>query len=361
MAFLRSLVLDQERGSSMLVAHSTQKRQVVAKKANRQARYYCPGCGSSVILKRGTKMIAHFAHRTKTKCQVFSEAESQTHLMGKWQLATYLGTHRVKLEPYIASIQQRPDLMLYRDSSILAIEYQCATISVARLQSRTAGYRRVDIPVVWVLGPNYQHIDTITQAQAWLRYSSKWGWHLLFWHGPTQQLEIRHHIVFTVQARLHYQTTLENRPQTASQPSQEGLVKQFQKQIQMGLYYRTNKWTKLQTFCYQHRGLLQTIPTSCFSFTFKAPLICEPPVLWAGLMLILLLEQPVGTVISKSQLSVWCDLVMTQLTATQLVQCEPSWVTTCWQQVMSDWQEWLIGHQYVLAIGDDQLQILAQR
>lgn len=101
--------------------------------------------------------------------------------------------------------------MLYRDSSILAIEYQCATISVARLQSRTAGYRRVDIPVVWVLGPNYQHIDTITQAQAWLRYSSKWGWHLLFWHGPTQQLEIRHHIVFTVQARLHYQTTLENR------------------------------------------------------------------------------------------------------------------------------------------------------
>lgn len=46
----------------MLVALNEEKERVLATTALRKIKYFCPVCGKQVILKRGLKVISHFAH-----------------------------------------------------------------------------------------------------------------------------------------------------------------------------------------------------------------------------------------------------------------------------------------------------------
>lgn len=54
----------------MLVALNEEKERVLATTALRKIKYFCPVCGKQVILKRGLKVISHFAHKhlTEQKC-----------------------------------------------------------------------------------------------------------------------------------------------------------------------------------------------------------------------------------------------------------------------------------------------------
>ncbi|WP_347550712.1 competence protein CoiA family protein [Pseudalkalibacillus hwajinpoensis] len=45
--------------------------------------YFCPACGSRVIMKLGEKKIWHFSHHGKVPCLTNSEVESLYHLQGK--------------------------------------------------------------------------------------------------------------------------------------------------------------------------------------------------------------------------------------------------------------------------------------
>lgn len=47
----------------MLVALNEEKERVLATTALRKTQYFCPVCGKQVILKRGLKVISHFAHK----------------------------------------------------------------------------------------------------------------------------------------------------------------------------------------------------------------------------------------------------------------------------------------------------------
>ncbi len=127
-------------------------------------RYFCPGCGSDVLLKAGEVKIPHFAHRSLANCDAFSEPETPLHLHGKLQLHYFFSQHTqtTELEKYLPSIKQRADLLV---NNQIAIEFQCSTISAGQVRSRTEGYQSIAIKPLWILGPRFSPTDGIQIIQ----------------------------------------------------------------------------------------------------------------------------------------------------------------------------------------------------
>ena len=60
----------------------------------------------------------------------------------------------VDIEHYLPEIQQRPDIFIERAGRKVAIEYQCANLSIEQLYKRTYSYWRAGIQVIWIIGGN---------------------------------------------------------------------------------------------------------------------------------------------------------------------------------------------------------------
>lgn len=118
--------------------------------------YYCPVCQEPLILKIGQIRIPHFAHKQNSEhCdRIVAEGESTQHLIGKKQLYLYLKKQgiTVKLEEYIPSIRQRPDILYKFNGKWHALEYQCTPISLEMIQARTNGYKKLNIIPLWIVG-----------------------------------------------------------------------------------------------------------------------------------------------------------------------------------------------------------------
>lgn len=116
-----------------------------------QRRFFCPSCQAPLLLKIGVINIPHFAHRTLSGCDHYSEPESSLHLQGKLLLHQFFKQRnfKVNLENYLPEIRQRADLLV---DGQYAIEFQCSTISPEDLQQRSQGYRRLDIKDIWIKG-----------------------------------------------------------------------------------------------------------------------------------------------------------------------------------------------------------------
>jgi competence protein CoiA len=118
------------------------------------SQFTCPQCGNPLRLKIGKVVTPHFAHIVSTDCFTsFSERESPTHLIGKQQLAEFFTRigYKVELEAFIPKISQRPDLLIRKNKSLYAIEFQCSVIPTEDIEKRNSGYRRIKIPTVWIL------------------------------------------------------------------------------------------------------------------------------------------------------------------------------------------------------------------
>lgn len=105
-------------------------------------------------MKVGEITIPHFAHKKDNACTTFfSEGESREHLQGKQHLYTLLKKHAtdVKLEPFLHRLSQRPDLLVTTQFGPMPIEFQCSTISVSDMESRSAGYRSMGMTPIWIL------------------------------------------------------------------------------------------------------------------------------------------------------------------------------------------------------------------
>lgn len=114
----------------------------------------CPVCEHPVQLKAGPRRMPHFAHLKDRKCKIEYEKESDYHIKGKTDLYDWLkndGFH-VKLEPYLKTAGQRPDLLVSSEGTQFAIEYQCSTIPRESFFKRTAFYKRTGIRPIWILG-----------------------------------------------------------------------------------------------------------------------------------------------------------------------------------------------------------------
>lgn len=138
----------------------------------RQRDFYCPTCNNQVIVKAGSKMIAHFAHRSTIDCPSYEGGEGTYHEQGKLLLYQWLKSQQlhIKLEAYIPEINQRPDLLLEVNGKRIAIEYQCARIPIEQIKQRNEGYQHAGITPIWIIGAirlkrqtkNHLKIDQLT-------------------------------------------------------------------------------------------------------------------------------------------------------------------------------------------------------
>ncbi|WP_010529941.1 competence protein CoiA [Lentibacillus jeotgali] len=142
-----------EYGDIITLATFTQTEITLLKK---HTQFYCPACQEPVIAKAGSKMTPHFAHTSKSSCPVREGGEGPYHEKGKLLLYQWLKNQRldVRLEVYLPTISQRPDLLIRLRSKTIAIEYQCARIPPADIIKRNEGYHREGIVPIWILGAN---------------------------------------------------------------------------------------------------------------------------------------------------------------------------------------------------------------
>lgn len=118
--------------------------------------FYCPACHQRVLIKAGVKMIPHFAHRSIAACPSGEGGEGMYHETGKLLLYRWLKQQglSVKLEVYLPQIRQRPDILLRIRDKAIAIEFQCAPISIEEVRKRNIGYKQAGITPIWILGEN---------------------------------------------------------------------------------------------------------------------------------------------------------------------------------------------------------------
>ncbi|MFD1031188.1 competence protein CoiA [Metaplanococcus flavidus] len=117
------------------------------------SKFTCPDCGNILYLKIGNIKIPHFAHKSHSDCDSYSESESSLHLQGKILLHKFFTAKnfKVELEKYMPEIRQRADLLV---DSRTVIEFQCSAISAHDVVRRTAAYKAVGLYPTWIFGNN---------------------------------------------------------------------------------------------------------------------------------------------------------------------------------------------------------------
>lgn len=156
----------------MLVAVNNKNHYLNAmneqKSKSQKHDYYCPSCKEPVFLKKGLIKQAHFTHFQKKNCNVFSESETEEHILGKGMLYQWFKQQEIpcQLEAYLPNLKQRPDLLIWLDEKTpIAIEFQCSALSAQRMIERTFGYTQNGYKVYWILGEKYHFKNKLTSFQ----------------------------------------------------------------------------------------------------------------------------------------------------------------------------------------------------
>lgn len=171
-------------------------------KIRKQEGFYCPACAEQVIPKLGSKRIWHFSHQSDAKCLAGGEPETNDHLLGKKLLYEWLLRQQINasLEHYIASIKQRPDILIEHAGRQYAIEFQCSLIDEQLFLKRTNQYRKLSITPIWILGGN--RLKRLTEDKfhispfEWLfaRKRSDSQPFIPYFHTGTKQFVVLHHV-----------------------------------------------------------------------------------------------------------------------------------------------------------------------
>jgi competence protein CoiA len=120
----------------------------------KEGSFQCPVCREKVVLKVGNRKIPHFAHHKELSCEASFENESEYHMKGKLDIYRWLMANNVhaRLETYIKSIKQRPDVCFVYGGKKFAVEFQCSPISETLFASRTRAYKEAGFTPIWILG-----------------------------------------------------------------------------------------------------------------------------------------------------------------------------------------------------------------
>ncbi|WP_068676499.1 competence protein CoiA [Oceanobacillus sp. Castelsardo] len=148
-------MLQAKLNNGKMVTLMNLTRKEIEHLKQKEVKFYCPACHDAVLIKAGNQKLPHFAHYATNQCPA-SGGEGIYHEQGKFLLYRWLEKQglKVTLEMYIPEIRQRPDIMLKINEKQIAIEYQCARISVEEILSRNKGYRSIGITPIWILGAN---------------------------------------------------------------------------------------------------------------------------------------------------------------------------------------------------------------
>ncbi|HFI0645203.1 TPA: competence protein CoiA [Streptococcus suis] len=224
--------------------------------------FFCPQCSSPVRYRSGKIMRPHFAHVSRKECPFFTENESVQHLSLKSELYSWLvGVEQVELEKYLPEMNQLADLLVNKR---LALEVQCSSLPISRLQVRTQAYRESGYQVLWLLGKDLWLKVRLTKLhKQFLSFSMNMGFHLWELDDEKNELRLRYLIHEDLRGKVHCLTKafpfgqgklldilrLPFSKQTLTSmtcPMDEDLPRYIAQQ----LYYKSPKWLALQAEAY---------------------------------------------------------------------------------------------------------------
>jgi competence protein CoiA len=141
----------------MILAMLTAKRQsdnckVAAWEAEKDQRpFLCHCCDQMVTLRKGGIRAAHFAHQPPVTCE-YGTGESEEHRRAKLAIYESLRADarvtKCEIERNLGTV--RPDISAYINNVPVAIEVQLSSLSLERIEYRTAEYARRGIYVLWL-------------------------------------------------------------------------------------------------------------------------------------------------------------------------------------------------------------------
>ncbi|NQK58192.1 competence protein CoiA [Streptococcus suis] len=228
-----------------------------------QGRYSCPGCGGLVRYKSGKVLRSHFAHVTLRDCTYFSENESAQHLSLKSEIYSWLvEKEQVELEKCLPKIGQVADLLV---NNGLALEVQCSSLPISRLQVRTKAYYDTGYQVVWLLGKDLWLKGRLTNLhKQFLYFSMNMGFHLWELDDEKKELRLRYLIHEDLRGKVHCLTKVfpfgeGNLLEILRLPFAKQALSYFTCSVDQDLldyvakqlYYRVPKWMSLQAEAYQ--------------------------------------------------------------------------------------------------------------
>lgn len=171
--------------------------RTAAHAAVRGDAFRCLACGSAVLLKRGSRVVAHFAHARAAACS-WAHGETLVHLNAKASLARAF-TDRgldVALEVELLSSggDRRADVLVRNPDTgaRVAIEIQHSALPLDAIERRTRAYAAAGVPVIWIatldwkraswrtLGRGTRIIDRFAAAP-WQRFAAAYHGQLWFW------------------------------------------------------------------------------------------------------------------------------------------------------------------------------------
>jgi competence protein CoiA len=138
----------------MLVALMNGVR-IEAADAERGPDYECPNCHRILILRKGSIVIHHFAHKPPVNCSWASE-ETKAHLAAKKTLLEAFRARGLRAEVEVQVLStagdRRADVLVWSpdEKSRVAIEVQHQPILFEAIHNRTRAYMSAGIPVIWM-------------------------------------------------------------------------------------------------------------------------------------------------------------------------------------------------------------------
>lgn len=121
----------------MYLANNINGNRVYIDEADKENKYFCPLCGSEVIVKHGSVRIPHFAHKSNIECDDWSNDMSEWHK--NWQNQFPVASREVIIEN--DNKIHRADICI----SDTIIEFQHSYINAEEFEARNQFYRKRDI------------------------------------------------------------------------------------------------------------------------------------------------------------------------------------------------------------------------
>jgi competence protein CoiA len=135
------------------------------------APFHCPKCRQLVILRKGLKVVHHFAHKPPVMC-VFGAGETKQHREAKQAIFEAL-----KAEPNVTDLELEkdlgvcvPDIYAKISGVAVAIEIQRSNITPQMIAQRSANYHRLGIAVLWIGLPPAQPFGDKYAPRAWEKW-----------------------------------------------------------------------------------------------------------------------------------------------------------------------------------------------
>lgn len=137
----------------MLASFNSRREKVLAKNVGKDdGPFSCPECGEEVVIKKGGKVVHHFAHHPGSDC-FYGIGETMLHLRAKQALYDALLTNprvtELDVEHSLGSV--RADIFFRLGRYPVGIEVQRSALTSQVIARRTRAYAKIGVYVLWVV------------------------------------------------------------------------------------------------------------------------------------------------------------------------------------------------------------------